>query len=528
MNRPPRRQLRGCNGSRGRRSHFRGQRQLLDSHTTLIRELYAKIDDIQDDLDTVCQCLKASGSRALAEVDKRLSARHVSKMIHTACSSTSAIDCIAAFVGIWPLLNLLTTSSSLHSACCEWKSTRCTRRICQTRPSNPQCNVQMTPRGPLARTWRWIFGQPQHNRPKTAIEAVFDLQKALVIIAASSGTLTAWQFAMSSKLIAENLMPKLADLTASEVKPIYMCWGGLPGEDNTLDTVDRFDVRAGTWQVLPPMRARRRNCSIASLRGCVYAVGGVAPADKAEAHEEEQDEAECYDPRIGRWDAIQRPLVFCTHAAAAACAGRLYVLGGLSSGCVLDQVGEYNPECDTWRALEAMPTSRFEIAAASVRGMLYVFGGATIGQGRGYSALCIAESYNVVTGRWSALPSMRRPRYGCAATAVGGRIFVFGGSERYTPLADAEVFDPEFEEWSSIPPMAEGRNRCGAAAVCGKIYVFGGSVKNNRETSAQRTHAGAWCANQVLIYDPVTESWKAPSVKMPRAGSHCIAVAVTC
>lgn len=50
--------------------------------------------------------------------------------------------------------------------------------------------------------------------------------------------------------------------------------------------------------------------------------------------------------------------------------------------------------------------------------------------------LDVVEAFDVSNRRWQRLPPMPTPRCGCAAAAVGRRVFVLGGQ-----LADGTVLD---------------------------------------------------------------------------------------
>jgi len=85
-----------------------------------------------------------------------------------------------------------------------------------------------------------------------------------------------------------------------------------------------------------------------------------------------------------------------------------------------------------------------------------------------------AESFNSATAVWGELPAPTA-RYGCAATALQGFIYVVGGCiENDEPLDAAERFDISCNLWQSLPPLLEQRGTCAAASIAGKVYVVGG------------------------------------------------------
>merc|ERR1719210_2967155 len=101
---------------------------------------------------------------------------------------------------------------------------------------------------------------------------------------------------------------------------------------------------------------------------------------------------------------------------------------------------------------------------------VYVFGG----KNDASLALATAERFSPSLGEWQTLRSMHTPRYGCAAAALHGQLYVVGGHDGHNVLASAERFNPLLDLWEPLPPMPTARFRCAAAAVNGMLYVIGG------------------------------------------------------
>ncbi len=86
-----------------------------------------------------------------------------------------------------------------------------------------------------------------------------------------------------------------------------------------------------------------------------------------------------------------------------------------------------------------------------------------------------------------------------AACAIDGRIYVSGGSLAWprTPTSSTvEVYDPATDTWTRASDMPRPRQRHSASAVDGKMYIFG---------------AGLWpeafLSPVVHVYDPATDTW---------------------
>eukprot|EP00957_Ditylum_brightwellii_P141421 10774939-Ditylum_brightwellii.AAC.1 len=101
-------------------------------------------------------------------------------------------------------------------------------------------------------------------------------------------------------------------------------------------------------------------------------------------------------------------------------------------------------------------------------------------------SLSSAEKYDTTSGQWSAFPSMKKARMGCAAAVLNGKIIVVGGHDRkFKKLSSAEEYNPTTGVWSSIPPMHTKRFGCAAAVLDGQLYVVGGEGRRGYLSSAE-------------------------------------------
>jgi hypothetical protein len=153
--------------------------------------------------------------------------------------------------------------------------------------------------------------------------------------------------------------------------------------------------------------------------------------------------------------------------AAAALAGRLYVLGGFdaagndsSSVFVFDGV--------SWATGPSLPQGLDHLAAAVAGGRLYVAGGF---HGSGTSAQVYVLSPG---GRsWDVGPPMQRARGGLALVGSGGLVYAIGGRGASGEVAVGEVYDPIARTWSNLPPLPQPRDHLAGFAANG-ICVAGG------------------------------------------------------
>jgi len=113
-------------------------------------------------------------------------------------------------------------------------------------------------------------------------------------------------------------------------------------------------------------------------------------------------------------------------------------------------------------------------------------------------------------GQWSALSSMKQPRYGARACALAdGRVLVAGGSCGECYLNSVELLDPETGKWTSLPSM--GAMYCQFAMgqlQDGRIVVAGGCTSGQPGTNFRKAEA----------FDLGTRKWSwLPDMQMQRA-----------
>jgi len=129
---------------------------------------------------------------------------------------------------------------------------------------------------------------------------------------------------------------------------------------------------------------------------------------------------------------------------------------------------------------------------------------------------------------------MAVPAHHIAVTALGGKIYVFGGFTRpatvkaWQPTANAWEYDPQADSWKALAPLPRPRGSAQAVAVGGKIYVIGGACSNVRDNPAAPIPLGS--PAQIVVgyvdeYDPATNAWR-PRSPMPTPRNHYLAAEV--
>lgn len=184
----------------------------------------------------------------------------------------------------------------------------------------------------------------------------------------------------------------------------------------------------------------------------------------------------------------------------------VYICGGLSMfRGVLDTVCRLNLSHGSWEDVPRMLTARRLCAMTALGNRLYVFGGEfevyelwpSDEVSHRYRQVGAAECYNHFRSVWEPLTPMPTARAGCAAVQLGGMIYVCGGRRGEVVLAKVERFDPRTERWERLPDMPTARSGCCAVALRGMVYVLGGKDLDGRITGA------------VDGFDPFTGWWHA-------------------
>ncbi|WP_432937337.1 Kelch repeat-containing protein [Kribbella sp. CA-253562] len=297
------------------------------------------------------------------------------------------------------------------------------------------------------------------------------------------------------------------------------------GEQPESPVVTAAAAYGNGWAALAPIGSGpRQEHSVAALGGKVYVIGGIYRADGVTTT---TNRVEVYDTRHNTWSEVAPLPVAMNHPNVASVGGRIYVLGGLSGGASWQALGDsfvYEPRTDRWTRLPSMPSElRRGSAAIGVRGTtIYLAGGMrtlTPGPGGLHDTVATVSSYDVVTGRWSVLPSLPEARDHVGGAVVGGVFYVLGGRDKgQVNVRDtAYALDLRNGRWTERAPMPTARGGIATAVIGTKIYTFGGEGN-----PAPGSHS---IFDDTEAYDVARDRWQrlAP-MAVPRHGTAAVAV----
>jgi N-acetylneuraminic acid mutarotase len=206
------------------------------------------------------------------------------------------------------------------------------------------------------------------------------------------------------------------------------------------------------------------------------------------------------------------------------CDGKIYLIGGITnawgarSGWIPNRmVYAYDPKADSWTKRAQIPVVVHHMAVTELDGMIYGFGGyRTPEQGPDdWEPVAGAWKYDPAADTWTPIAPLPAARGAAAASVLGGKIYVAGGSHAcrrkgeqrakpaapHTSSADVFVYDPVTNTYSQAAPMLTARNHHLLETLNGKLYALGGRVGSaNAFTFTNKI-------DLVEEYDPADDTW---------------------
>lgn len=213
--------------------------------------------------------------------------------------------------------------------------------------------------------------------------------------------------------------------------------GGLSGGASWEAIGDSFvlDPATGRWTSLPPMPAGvLRGSAAIGVHGTriLLAAGMRTLTPGPGGLQDTVATVNAYDVVTRRWSRLPDLPEPRDHAGGAVIGHTLYVVGGRDRGQVnvRDTVYALNLRTGTWSTRAPMPTARGGIATAVIGSTIHTFGGEGNVVGGVNTVFAQTEAYDTARDRWQRLAPMPVPRHGGAAVAVGGTVHLPGGGTR--------------------------------------------------------------------------------------------------
>lgn len=194
-------------------------------------------------------------------------------------------------------------------------------------------------------------------------------------------------------------------------------------------------------------------------------------------------------------------LALAAPAALTGCPGP----GGTVDSIITGATESFEPSGRTWTAQAGMPAPHTpEVAALAANGLAYVFGGRS--SAGDHPATLRVDAYDPAADAWTRKHDLPSYHYRGRAHAIGGLVYVVGGSDEtgYPGLLDA--YDPAADTFTACAAEPDDAVEVPTVVAAGTLFAVG--------TYDTRTGVAT---GGVYAYDPVGDTWTAqPAMPTPR------------
>jgi hypothetical protein len=226
------------------------------------------------------------------------------------------------------------------------------------------------------------------------------------------------------------------------------------------------------------------------------------------------------DGSLGPWRHATSMTIDRGYLAAVQANGRIYALGGgcQCPGLWLNTVESASVNLDgslgSWQQTSSMVKPRFDHSAVVVGNYIYAIGG-----GPQLDSLTTAERALInadgTLGPWQLVTPPNQPRYEFSAAAVGGYLYVIGGSPPFggvlSSIERARINpDGSLGPWQPTSPLPVPRAALSAVGVGQYLFVIGGDSGVPAGNSVVRAlisgdgSLGPWQTMSPLVHDRVS------------------------
>lgn len=254
-------------------------------------------------------------------------------------------------------------------------------------------------------------------------------------------------------------------------------------ESDAVRIYDPLDGNGGSWTTGASSPIQLHHFQAVELDGLIYAVGAMTGPYPGE---DPVDKVYIYDPLADRW--VIGPVIPSGRLRGSSGTlvhdGLIYWISGNTDGHlgpVTAMVDVYDPATGSFAALAEIPHPRDHFFATLHAGKIYVIGGRSTGEISAYEpTIPEIDVYDIATDSWDTLPetaNLHPPRAAAATDRVGNEIVVAGGESGVQGLAHAEVqaFDPATGQWRDLANMPTPRHGTQAIVSNDGFYVAAGS-----------------------------------------------------
>jgi len=285
--------------------------------------------------------------------------------------------------------------------------------------------------------------------------------------------------------------PRQEHGAASINSNIYLVGGMIHGP--TIPTaasasVEVFDTVTSKWTEAAPLPVAMHHPNVATVDGKIYVLGGVTIKNGSW-----DSLGNCfrYDPIINKWEVLESmPAGTGRGSATIGVLGKtVYLAGGIqiprlgADRIAVSTVQSYDTATGKWTNLPNLGTGegRDHGGGAVINGTFYVVGG-RVSLRTNVRGTVFAMDLSAPNLTWVSKAPMRTPRGGIAVAAVGDKIYTFGGEGNPAPgsqgvFSESEAYDVVTDSWEVETTMKRPRHGMQAVAIGKDIYLAGGGDK---------------------------------------------------
>jgi N-acetylneuraminic acid mutarotase len=169
----------------------------------------------------------------------------------------------------------------------------------------------------------------------------------------------------------------------------------------------------------------------------------------------------------------------------------------------------------TWITLSPLPIPIAEVGVAALGGRVFVVGGTEQpGQAPPTPASNLTLSYDPVHDTWQGHAALPRQMSHVGVTELDEKLYAIGGLSDQVHLGPqnlAFVYDPVSDQWDELPPLSSPRGSMGVVAAGGRIHTFGGhdsaQVVTTSPPDGPPMSVGIGSVTTHEVYDPAEASW---------------------
>ncbi|KAI9039300.1 Kelch repeat-containing protein [Aspergillus affinis] len=265
----------------------------------------------------------------------------------------------------------------------------------------------------------------------------------------------------------------------------------------TTDILQLYDITLNSWRTASPAPYPVNHPNLAVVGNTLYSLGGLVDGPVSPGivmNWVASTSSHAYDLATDTWTELapmpngteRGSAIMGVHGEMVYLAGGMTVLQTEYQDAV-NIVTAFNTTSGTWKRLSAeaaeLPESRQHGSGAVIGDTFYVAGGRRFGQENTRDTVFELDLTNQATGWRTSSGHMSVPRGGLSGSAVGSKLYTFGGEGNpttYTGLFNqSEVFDTVSQRWRKLAPMAVPRHGTQAATLGGRVYIPGGGLQQD-------------------------------------------------